>query len=76
LVLAALLTTRAAPAQSSDLDRARALFAEALSDQEAGRTAMALEKYRRVAEVRDTAQVEYRIGTCLEGLGSRRARGV
>ena len=49
------------------------MFAEALGDQEAGRTEVALGKFRRVADVRDTAQVEYRIGTCLETLGQRRA---
>jgi tetratricopeptide (TPR) repeat protein len=60
-------------AQTTDLDRARATFTEAMADQEAKRYAVALDKYRRVAEVRDTAQVEYRIGSCLESLGERRA---
>jgi hypothetical protein len=59
-------------ASTADLDRARALFSEALTDQEAGRTAVALDKFMRVAETRDTAQVEYRIATCLEALGRRR----
>ena len=49
------------------------MFGEALADQEAKRYAVALDKFRRVAEVRDTAQVEYRIGSCLESLGERRA---
>ncbi len=66
------LLSSLASAQTPDLDRARATFTEALADQDAGRFAMALEKFRRVAEVRDTAQVEYRIGTCLEALGQRR----
>lgn len=66
------LLSSVASAQTPDLDRARATFTEALADQEARRFAAALEKYRHVAEVRDTAQVEYRIGTCLEALGQRR----
>lgn len=66
------LLSSLASAQTPDLDRARATFTEALADQEAGRFAVALEKFRRVAEVRDTAQVEYRIGACLEALGQRR----
>ncbi len=70
---AALLLSRAAFAEAPDLERARALFGEALADEEAKRYAIALEKFHRVAEVRDTAQVEYRIGSCLEALGERRA---
>jgi len=69
----AFLLPRIALAQTPELDRARAIFAEALADQEAKRYAVALDKFRRVAEVRDTAQVEYRIGSCLEALGERRA---
>jgi hypothetical protein len=53
----------------AELAAARALFAEALHDEEEGRLAMALEKFRRVRDVRDTASVEYRIATCEEGLG-------
>ena len=60
-------------AQTPELDRARATFTEALADQDARRYDVALEKFRHVAEVRDTAQVEYRIGACLEALGQRRA---
>ncbi len=62
-----------ANAQTPDLDRARASFPEALADQEAHRYAVALDKFRQVAAVRDTAQVEYRIGSCLEALGQKRA---
>ena len=69
----ALLLSRAALAQTPELDRARAMFGEALADQDAKRYAVALDKFRRVAEVRDTAQVEYRIGACLEAMGERRA---
>jgi hypothetical protein len=48
---------------------ARALFAEALADQQAGRAGVALDKFRRVRAVRDSPSVEYRIGSCEEGLG-------
>jgi hypothetical protein len=58
-----------APTASDPLVAARSLFAEALVDEEAGRLADALDKFRRVRAVRDTAAVEYRIGTCQEGLG-------
>jgi len=51
------------------LAAARALFAEALQDEEAGRFAVALEKFERVRAVRDTASIEYRIASCHEGLG-------
>ena len=63
----------ASPSTDAELERARALFTEALGDQDAARTQVALEKFKRVAGVRDTAQVEYRIGSCLEALGQRRA---
>src|SRR5689334_4421074 len=68
-----LLSAAGARAQTPELDRARATFGEALVDQEAKRYAVALDKFRHVAEVRDTPQVEYRIGMCLEALGERRA---
>lgn len=74
IVLAGVLVAGRASAQTSDdSERARVLFAEALADQDAGRPGVALEKFRRVATARDTAQVEYRIATCLEALGQRRA---
>lgn len=56
--------------QTSDaLSAARALFADALRDEEAGRFPEALEKFRRVRDVRDTPPIEYRIGRCYEELG-------
>jgi hypothetical protein len=60
--------TTAAPA-SDALAAGRALFAEALADQQAGRFAVALEKFERVKTVKITTPIEYRIGACLEGLG-------
>ena len=56
------------PAPSDPLAAARALFAEALEDEEAGRFAIALRKFERVREVRDTPSIEFRIGACYEEL--------
>jgi hypothetical protein len=56
-------------ANGDDLAAARALFANALRDEEAKRFVDALDKFQRVRAVRDTAAIEYRIGTCFEGLG-------
>ncbi len=58
-----------APTDADPLPAARALFADALRDEEAGHFAEALDKFERVRAVRDTAPVEYRIGSCNEGLG-------
>jgi hypothetical protein len=57
------------PRTEEELAAARRLFADALRDEEARRFEVALDAFRRVRDVRDTAPVEYRIGTCLEGLG-------
>jgi hypothetical protein len=54
---------------TDELASARALFAEALGDEGAGRYAAALEKFKRVQGVKDTPAIEYRLGTCYEGLG-------
>ena len=59
----------AAAESSAELTAARNLFAEALRDEDAKRYDLALEKYRRVQAVRDTAPIRYRIGSCHEGLG-------
>jgi hypothetical protein len=70
LVLAPVVRADGAAGEADDrLAAGRALFAEALRDQQAGRFAEAAAKFRRVRDVRDTAPVEYRIGTCEEGLG-------
>ena len=67
------LTTSIARAQTpEDLERARALFDEALREQQSGRNDVALEKFRRVAAVRDTSQVEFRVASCLDALGRKR----
>jgi tetratricopeptide (TPR) repeat protein len=62
-----------ARAQTQDLDAARQLFQEALADEKAQAYGTALEKYRRVQAVKDTANVRFRIGACQEGLGRLRA---
>jgi len=74
LICAGLLaSTSIARGQPSDaLDRARATFEDALRDQQAGRSDVALEKFRQVAAVRDTAQVEFRVASCLDALGRKR----
>jgi hypothetical protein len=70
LVLAALLRVAPSMAQTEDaLAAARQLFAEALADEDAGRYETALDKFRRVSAVRETANVRYRIAGCLDALG-------
>ena len=58
-----------APPSPDPLAAARALFGEALRDENAERFGEALEKFERVRAVRDTPSIEYRIGSCYEGLG-------
>jgi hypothetical protein len=70
VMAAAFFVGTAARAQSpEELAAGRQLFVEALADQEQGRFAAALEKFRRVQRVRDTVPVRYRLGSALEGLG-------
>jgi hypothetical protein len=72
LVLAAALSSSAAPclAQGDDaLAGARHLFTEAVADQDAKRFEVALAKFRQVAAVKETANVRYRIASCLDALG-------
>jgi hypothetical protein len=58
-----------------ELSAARRLFKDALKDDENKQFDAALEKFQRVQQVKDTAAVRYRIGTCFEGLGKwRQAR--
>jgi hypothetical protein len=54
-----------------DLATARRLFTEAMADEGAKRFDTALDKYRKVGAFKDTANVRYRIATCLEALGRR-----
>jgi hypothetical protein len=71
VVLAESVARAQAPAEpvADPLVGARALFAEALQDEQSGRPADALEKFKQVRSVRDTASIEYRIGSCQEALG-------
>jgi hypothetical protein len=73
LAIAATLALSGAPralAQpGEDVAVARRLFTEGLKDEQNKRFDVALDKFRQVQRVRDTVNVRYRIGTCLEGMG-------
>jgi hypothetical protein len=60
-----------APA-SEELKAARELFQEAYKDEQEKRYAQALDKFQRVAAVKESASVRYRIGSVLEALGRLR----
>lgn len=67
------LAPRTAHAQTEDeLAQARALFQEAYKDEQEKRYEAALEKFRRVAAVKESASVRYRIATVLEALNRLR----
>lgn len=53
----------------AELAAGRQLFVEALADEEHGRFADAVTKYKRVLVIRDTPNIRYRIGASLERLG-------
>jgi hypothetical protein len=59
--------SHAAPADA--VDRARALFAQAESDEDGGRWSEALDKLRAVAQVKLTPGVRYHIALCEEHVG-------
>lgn len=62
-----------ARAQSPDeLKAARELFQEAYKDEQEKRLDAALDKFQRVAKVRESASVRYRIASVLESLGRLR----
>jgi hypothetical protein len=66
------LTDVPALAQSEEaLAAARATFADGVADENAKRYEAALEEFRRVAAVRETTNVRYRIASCLDALGRR-----
>ena len=50
--------------------QARALFAEAVRQEDAGNFSEALRMFKGVRAVKDTPAVEYRMGTCHEGMHS------
>lgn len=73
LCLALGLAPAVAHAQTPDeLQQARELFQQGYRDEQEKRFAEALEKFRRVASVKETPAVRYRIGAALEGLGRLR----
>lgn len=51
-----------------ELQDARELFQEAFKDEQEKRYEVALEKFRRVAQVKESAQVRYRIASVLEAM--------
>src|SRR4051812_38177141 len=60
-------------AQSPDeLKAARELFQEAFKDEQEKRYTEALEKFQRVAKVKESASVRYRIATVLAAMGRLR----
>ncbi len=72
LASAVAIHAAAASAQTDDaLASARRLFTEAVADEDAHRYETALEKFRRVDAVKETANVLYRIASCLEALGRK-----
>lgn len=73
LCLAAAAVSPRARAQTPDeLNAARSLFQEAYKDEQEKRFAEALEKFQRVAKVRESASVRYRIANVLAELGRLR----
>ncbi len=60
------------PSNPDELKAARELFQDAYKDEQEKRYAQALEKFQRVAAVKESASVRYRIGSVLEGLGRLR----
>jgi hypothetical protein len=74
LVLASAVALHAGTgrAQTDDaVSAARRLFSEAVADEDARRYETALEKFRRVDAVKETANVLYRIASCLDALGRK-----
>lgn len=57
---------------SEELKAARDLFQEAYRDEQEKRFAQALDKFQRVAAVKESASVRYRIAAVLEALGRHR----
>jgi hypothetical protein len=67
------VVTSPASAQSpEELKAARELFQEAFKDEQDGHYPEALEKFQRVAKVKESASVRYRIATVLTAMGRLR----
>lgn len=72
-VFAVVLSAPRASAQSpEELQAARDLFQEAFKDEQEKRYSEALEKFQRVAKVKESASVRYRIATVLAEMGRLR----
>ncbi len=72
-VVAVGLISVQAPAQTQEeLQAARELFQEAYKDEQEQRFGDALEKFKRVAKVKESASVRYRIATVLASMGRLR----
>lgn len=70
LVLGVLCAHTVAHAENEgEIQAARQLFRRAVQDEEAQKYDAALEKFKKVQAIRDTATVRYRIGVCLESMG-------
>src|SRR4051812_3669691 len=70
LAIAVGLTSLRGLAQTpEELQQARELFQEAYKDEQERRFSEALEKFQRVARVKESAAVRYRIAAVLEGAG-------
>jgi hypothetical protein len=73
LILALAMIPAVSRAQTpEELKQARELFQQAYKDEQEKRFADALEKFRKVAAVKETPAVRYRIGAVLEGSGRLR----
>ncbi len=73
IVLAlSLLASRASAQTQEELKAARELFQEAYKDEQEKRYSDALEKFQRVAKVKESASVRYRIATVLAEMGRLR----
>ena len=70
IAVAVSLVAMPAPAQTQEeLKAARELFQEAFKDEQEQRLPEALEKFQRVAKVKESASVRYRIATVLAAMG-------
>ncbi|MBX3224648.1 MAG: hypothetical protein KF795_29300 [Labilithrix sp.] len=72
VLAASLLAPRAFAQSPEELQAARDLFQEAFKDEQEKRFPDALEKFQRVARVKESASVRYRIATVLAGMGRLR----
>jgi len=67
-----LVASRSFAQSPEELKAARELFQEAFKDEQEKRYADALEKFQRVAKVKESASVRYRMATVLAAMGRLR----